>query len=67
MQEGKIFIGNLKITPDLTQEIKTAQKEDNEFQTFWRQMLSKGNPDFKEGKMAHFTSRSVFVCQILDT
>jgi hypothetical protein len=34
VHEGKIYIGNLKITPDLQLEIKTAQEGDDVFQEF---------------------------------
>jgi hypothetical protein len=36
------------MTPDLRQEISTAQNQDSDFQEFKKNMLNKGGMDFKE-------------------
>jgi hypothetical protein len=47
------------MTPDLRQEIRTAQEGDNGFQEFKRKLLSKEGTDFKEGEygMLYFRER----------
>jgi hypothetical protein len=50
VQEEKISVSNLKLTPDLKQEISGAQKKDNDFQAFKSKILEKKDSDFWEGE-----------------
>jgi hypothetical protein len=50
VQEGKICVNNLRLTPDLRQEIGAAQKEDSDLQDFKRRMLSNEGSEFWEGE-----------------
>jgi hypothetical protein len=48
VQEGKIRVNNLKLAPDLRQEIGAVQEKDNDFQVFNRKMLSKKGSEFRQ-------------------
>jgi hypothetical protein len=50
VQEDRIYVSNLRVTPDLREVITTAQGQDSEFQEFKSKMLDKGGPDFKENE-----------------
>jgi hypothetical protein len=41
MQEGKICVSNLRLAPNLRQEIGAAQEKDNDFLEFKRKILNK--------------------------
>jgi hypothetical protein len=49
VQEDRIYMSNLRMIPDLKQEISTAQNQDNDFQEFKKKMLNKGSADFRDG------------------
>jgi hypothetical protein len=49
VQEGKIYVSNLRLAPDLRQEIRSAQEKSNDFQEFKKKMPSKEGTDFREG------------------
>jgi hypothetical protein len=42
-------VSNLRFTPDLRQEIRTAQEKDSDLQDFKRMMLNKEENEFREG------------------
>jgi hypothetical protein len=50
VQEGKIHVNNLRLAPDLRQEIGAAQGKDDEYQKFNGKMLNKEEFDLREGK-----------------
>jgi hypothetical protein len=50
VREDKICISNMKLTPDLSQEIGEAQRKDDDFQTFKSKMLEEENFGFKDGE-----------------
>jgi hypothetical protein len=50
IREGKIYVSNLKLAPNLRQEIGEVQKKDANFQVFKRNMLGKAECDFREGE-----------------
>jgi hypothetical protein len=48
VQREKIHVRNLKLVPDLRQEIRAAQEKDGDFQDFKSKMLGKHGSDFRE-------------------
>jgi hypothetical protein len=48
VQEGKIYISNLKVTPKIRQEIREAQGKNDDFQAFKSKMLGNGDSNFCE-------------------
>jgi CxxC motif-containing protein (DUF1111 family) len=50
VQEGRICVSNLKLAPDLRQEIGEVQKNDEDFQVGKSKMLGKEDSNFKEIK-----------------
>jgi hypothetical protein len=50
VQEGKIYVSNIKLAPDLRQEIGEAQWKDSDFQVFKTKILEKKDSDFQEGE-----------------
>jgi hypothetical protein len=46
----RIRVSNLKLAPDLRQEIGVAEEKDSDFQDFRRKMLSKEESEYREGE-----------------